>query len=81
MMDRMRAKGYEWHRSTIAKIESAERPIRINEAADLVSLFGISLADLLSGHKNASTSAVQQRREIEQTVRRRIATEILAKMP
>ena len=36
----MRALGYTWQQSTIAKIEMAQRPLRLNELADIASIFG-----------------------------------------
>jgi transcriptional regulator with XRE-family HTH domain len=47
--DLMNAFGYNWLQSTIAKIESAARPVPLNEIADLAALFGVKLADLLAG--------------------------------
>jgi transcriptional regulator with XRE-family HTH domain len=44
---RMDAYGYRAHQTTIAKIESADRPLRLNELADLCDLFGVTPAGLL----------------------------------
>jgi transcriptional regulator with XRE-family HTH domain len=43
----MRAYGYSWHQTVVAKIEQGTRPIRLNEALDLAALFRVSLTDLL----------------------------------
>jgi transcriptional regulator with XRE-family HTH domain len=45
---RMDAYGYEWHQTTVAKVEAAQRPLRLNEAADMCRLFGVTIAGLLS---------------------------------
>lgn len=45
---RMDAYGYEWHQTTVAKIEGAQRPLRLNELADMCDLFGVTLAGLLT---------------------------------
>jgi transcriptional regulator with XRE-family HTH domain len=45
--DRMKAFGYNWRQSTIGKIEAAQRPLRLNELADLALLFEIPLKALL----------------------------------
>ena len=45
--ERMRAYGYSWNQSTITRIESASRPLRLNELADLAILFGVPVAQLL----------------------------------
>jgi multidrug resistance efflux pump len=43
----MRAYGYEsWHQSTVGRIETGQRPLRVNELTDLATLFGVSVADL-----------------------------------
>ena len=45
--DRMRAYGYSWNQSTITRIESASRPLRLNELADLAILFGVPVSQFL----------------------------------
>jgi transcriptional regulator with XRE-family HTH domain len=45
--ERLEPFGYHWHQTVIAKIESAERPLRLNEALDLASVFGVPLTDLV----------------------------------
>lgn len=40
--------GYEsWHQTTIARIESAKRPLRLNEVDALAALYGVSLETLI----------------------------------
>jgi transcriptional regulator with XRE-family HTH domain len=44
----MRRLGYEgWQQSTIAKIEAASRPLRVNEVTDLAAVLGVDVAELL----------------------------------
>jgi transcriptional regulator with XRE-family HTH domain len=46
---RMRTAGYaSWHQTTIAKIEGAQRPLRVRELVALAGVFGIAPSDLLS---------------------------------
>lgn len=45
--ERMKPFGYNWRQSTIGKIEAAQRPLRLNELADLALMFEIPLRDLL----------------------------------
>lgn len=52
--DRMKPFGYNWRQSTIGKIEAAQRPLRLNELADLALMFEIPLRDLL-GYGAASS--------------------------
>ena len=44
--ERMKAFGYDWHQTLIGRIEAAQRPLRLNEAADLASLFEVPLEAL-----------------------------------
>jgi transcriptional regulator with XRE-family HTH domain len=46
--ERMTAYGYHWHVSVVAKIETGQRPFRLQEAVDLADLFDVSLADLFA---------------------------------
>jgi transcriptional regulator with XRE-family HTH domain len=46
--ERMKAYGYNWHQTIVAKTETGQRPLRLNEALDLASLFGVSLTSLLA---------------------------------
>lgn len=43
----MRALGYSWQQTTVAKTEAAERPLRINELTDLAHALGVTITDLL----------------------------------
>lgn len=44
---RMKPYGYSWHQTVVAKIETGQRPLRLNEAIALARLFGVDLDDLL----------------------------------
>ena len=43
---RMTAYGYEFHQTTIAKIEGSQRPLRVRELADFAALYGVEIQDL-----------------------------------
>jgi transcriptional regulator with XRE-family HTH domain len=46
---RMAAYGYDsWHQTTVGRIEAAQRPLRLNEAVALTSLFGVPLYQLVA---------------------------------
>ncbi len=55
--------GFRMHQTTVAKLEAGERPIRINEAAALCTLFGVQLIDVLSGGRQpeGDVATLQQR--------------------
>ena len=44
--ERMRAYGYQWSQVIVTRIESATRPIRLNELSDLALLFEIPVREL-----------------------------------
>jgi transcriptional regulator with XRE-family HTH domain len=44
---RMKAYGYDFHQTTIAKIEAAQRPIRVRELADLAALYAVEVHELI----------------------------------
>jgi transcriptional regulator with XRE-family HTH domain len=44
---RMQAYGYDFHQTTIAKIEAAQRPIRVRELADFAALYGVAVQELI----------------------------------
>jgi transcriptional regulator with XRE-family HTH domain len=52
--ERMRAYGYRWSQATVTRLETASRPIRVNELVDLAMLFGVREWDLLSPQKDFS---------------------------
>ena len=43
----MTAYGYDFHQTTIAKIEAAQRPLRVRELADFAALYGMEVQDLV----------------------------------
>jgi predicted nuclease with RNAse H fold len=43
----MKAYGYDFHQTTVAKIEAAQRPIRVRELADLAALYGVEVHELI----------------------------------
>lgn len=45
--EKMRSYGYQWSQATVTRLESASRPIRLNELADLAALFGIPVTQFL----------------------------------
>jgi transcriptional regulator with XRE-family HTH domain len=45
--EKMRAYGYQWSQATVTRLESASRPIRLNELADLAILYGVPVTQFL----------------------------------
>jgi transcriptional regulator with XRE-family HTH domain len=49
----MTAYGYDFHQTTIAKIEAAQRPLRVRELADFAALYGVEMQKLVYGPARA----------------------------
>jgi len=45
--EKMQAYGYQWSQATVTRLESASRPIRLNELADLAILYDVPIAQFL----------------------------------
>jgi transcriptional regulator with XRE-family HTH domain len=57
---RMTAYGHDFHQTTIAKIEAAQRPLRVRELADFAALYGVAVQDLLYGPARSITEVDQE---------------------
>ncbi len=58
--------GYSMHQTTVAKIEAAARPIRLNEAAAIALIFEVELNDLVyqpTEKDNAELQEIEQQME------------------
>ena len=67
----MKAYGYDFHQTMIAKIEAAQRPIRVRELADLAALFGMEVHELIyppAGSLKEVTSEIETLTDHLQTV-------------
>jgi hypothetical protein len=51
--------GFSWQQSTVAKTEAATRPIRVDEAAALAGLFGVTVDDLVRTELHPLTARIQ----------------------
>jgi transcriptional regulator with XRE-family HTH domain len=60
----MKALGYSWLQTTVAKTEAAERPLRLNEATDLAGVLGVEVGYLLTPPLTGMLAASQDLREL-----------------
>lgn len=58
---RMGGYGYEWHQTTVAKTEAAQRPLRLDEVVALASLFGVTLPALLESVPGMTGGQLEER--------------------
>jgi len=53
--------GFPWHQTTVGKVESGERPIRLAEAVAVAQSLGVPLDDLVAEAERAHRAALQSR--------------------
>jgi transcriptional regulator with XRE-family HTH domain len=73
--ERMKAYGYDWQQATVARIEAASRPLRLNELLDLAALFSVSLTDLLAPSRERDPKSVEDMRQEAQALHNALAQE------
>jgi transcriptional regulator with XRE-family HTH domain len=61
----MKAYGYNFHQTMIAKIEAAQRPLRVRELADFAALYGVEVHELLYPPNGSLTDIDQEIAKIE----------------
>jgi transcriptional regulator with XRE-family HTH domain len=71
LADRMAARGYKMLQSTVAKIESGERPVSIGEAVQLAEVLGVDLGELTTERPGdpVRDKALHERAEVRIRVR------------
>ena len=61
---RMEAYGYDFHQTMIAKIEAAQRPLRVRELADFAALYGVEVQDLVYPPTSSLSATDQEIAEV-----------------
>jgi transcriptional regulator with XRE-family HTH domain len=67
---RMTAYGHDFHQTAIAKIEGAQRPLRVRELADFAALYGVAVQDLLYGPTRSIAQLDQEIADVEERLAR-----------
>jgi transcriptional regulator with XRE-family HTH domain len=57
--ERMHDLGHSWLQTTVAKTEAADRPLRLNEVADLAKILGVRVPDLVSTRTDWDLRVIQ----------------------
>jgi transcriptional regulator with XRE-family HTH domain len=57
---RMQAFGYEFHQTMVAKIEAAQRPLRVRELADFAALYGVEVQELIYAPSGSLEEVTQE---------------------
>jgi transcriptional regulator with XRE-family HTH domain len=68
--EKLRAYGHDWSQATVTRLESASRPIRLNELSDLAALYGVEITQFLETEVPEDQEALA--REIENLVKERV---------
>ncbi|MGI5232886.1 helix-turn-helix domain-containing protein [Actinoallomurus sp. CA-142502] len=58
---RMRSQGFEWHHTTVQRVESAKRPARLGEAASIAAILSTELERLLQPETDPAVIAALER--------------------
>lgn len=61
---RMTKLGFSWRQSTVAKTEAADRPIRVNEAAALATIFAVNLGELVTPEQHPLATRLSKERSM-----------------
>jgi transcriptional regulator with XRE-family HTH domain len=59
LAEAMQGLGHSWIQTTVAKTEAADRPLRVNEVADLARVLGTRLPHLVSSHADWELEAIK----------------------
>jgi peptidoglycan hydrolase CwlO-like protein len=59
----MQGLGHSWIQTTVAKTEAADRPLRVNEVADLAKILGVRVPHLVSSQTDWELEAIQVTQE------------------
>lgn len=62
---RMQAYGYDFHQTMIAKIEAAQRPLRVRELADFAALYDVEVRNLIFPPNDSLAEVDREIAEVE----------------
>jgi transcriptional regulator with XRE-family HTH domain len=62
---RMQAFGYEFHQTMVAKIEAAQRPLRVRELADFAALYGVEVQELIHAPNGSLEDVAKEIAEVK----------------
>jgi transcriptional regulator with XRE-family HTH domain len=58
LAEAMQGLGHSWIQTTVAKTEAADRPLRVNEVADLAKILGVRVPHLVSSRTDWELEAI-----------------------
>jgi transcriptional regulator with XRE-family HTH domain len=59
LAEAMQGLGHSWGQTTVAKTEAADRPLRVNEVADLARVLGTQIPHLVTSPSDWESEAIQ----------------------
>jgi transcriptional regulator with XRE-family HTH domain len=63
LAEAMQGLGHSWIQTTVAKTEAADRPLRVNEVADLAKILGVRVPHLVSSKNDWELEAIKVTQE------------------
>jgi transcriptional regulator with XRE-family HTH domain len=63
LAEAMQGLGHSWIQTTAAKTEAADRPLRLNEVADLAKILGLRVPELVSTKNDWDLRVIQEQLE------------------
>lgn len=76
LAEAMHGLGHSWIQTTVAKTEAANRPLRLNEVADLAKILGMSVPDMVSTKNDWDLRVIQSQLERTRVHAMRLNAEI-----
>jgi transcriptional regulator with XRE-family HTH domain len=76
LAEAMRGLGHSWGQTTAAKTEAADRPLRLNEVADLAQVLRVRLPELVSTDTDWTLRSIISTQEMYGTHAKRLESEI-----
>lgn len=59
--EEMRAREWDWHQTTVGRVENGTQALRVGEAVDLAGILGVTVARLLMPGEEAAEIAITER--------------------
>jgi transcriptional regulator with XRE-family HTH domain len=76
LAEAMQGLGHSWIQTTVAKTEAADRPLRVNEVADLAKVLGVRVPELVSSRNDWLVESINTTQAVYASHAQRLETEI-----
>jgi transcriptional regulator with XRE-family HTH domain len=76
LAEAMQGLGHSWIQTTVAKTEAADRPLRVNEVADLARVLGVRVPELVSTNADWAVESINTTLAVHGSHANRLESEI-----